>query len=142
MVIIEKYKLSKMCYIDDIKDDIFKVFNIVDLTDADMKYLRVKILSGSAFDFIYSTNFRAKRMNKHFMYKKISIITKSNEVYNIVWNLKKEFPVFIIGRIYNSFCKLLDENFSLQDDNIPDEIASLLHDFKEQYLKDEKIKLK
>ena len=49
MELIEKYVLSRMTYIDDIKDNIKQICHVSMLN---MKYLKEVVLSNSAYDFI------------------------------------------------------------------------------------------
>lgn len=141
MIKIKQYKLSKMCYIADIKNDIERVCGV---SEINLKYLRDRLLSGSAYDFVESTNYRAERAGKkQYIYKRVTILTKTNEVYNLVWNFKKEFPVFVVGRLHYYMSKYLDDDFCLHtDEDLPENIALLLSEFTEQYIKDETIKLK
>ena len=123
-----------MTYIDNIKDDILKVCAVREL---DMKFLREKLLSSSSYEFMQKVNFRANRTNPHFMYRYITITTKSGNIYNIAWNFKKEFPVYIISKTAWKSEKLLDEDFCISTDEIPENMIELLEEFKETYLPDD-----
>ena len=139
--VMEKYQLSKMCYSDDIKDNIEKIVNVNRLN---LAYLRESVFSKSICNFIESVNDKAQQINEHhYIYKNIIITTKTGEVYNIAWNLKREFPVFIIGRLHYNMSKYLDENFCLESSEPqPEQINALLSDFKSQYTPKDNIKLK
>ena len=127
-----------MTYIDDIKDNIQKVCAVRELTEKDMKYLRNKLLSGSSYDFIEKINYRAHNTDEHYMYRYITITTKTGNIYNITWNFKSDFPIYIINKVRWEGKKYLDDNFCINRKDIPEVIKELLEEFKETYLPDDK----